>query len=122
MALRASGVNCVDPQPFDPSGNIAADGGDDPRPDAVVCAVDDAALYVLVYEKQEHRIQALEHGEVQLNLCQFAAFPQDPDGEWASVVGANWRIATPQATPVLDAVQRSVSGAALEPVSCRPEY
>jgi hypothetical protein len=116
--LRESGVTCGDGRSFDPIENVAPDGVRYPPPDALVCS-GPPDLYVLVYDTVDDRVEALDHGEVNLNLCSFAQNDRpDPEG-WVSVVGANWRVAAPGEDTPLDEVLASFGGdVATQPISC----
>ncbi len=116
--LRESGVICSDERPFDPIENVAPDAVDYSLPEAILCA-GTPDLYVLVYDSADDRIAALDHGDVNLNLCSFTQDASPDPAGWTSVVGANWRVATPAPAPSMNEVLASFGeDAAMQSLSC----
>jgi hypothetical protein len=112
-ALRDGGVRCRRPRRFDPGAGIGSSAAADPLPSTRRCTVRGSRLYVLVYQEMSHRVNALDNGEVQLNLCRFTD-GAEAGTSWRAIVGANWRVATPAADADLDAVRQ-----ALDPTGAR---
>jgi hypothetical protein len=74
-------------------------------------------LYLIAYERAADRDQALNHGEITLDLCTIRSGNRREAG-WYSVVGANWRIASPTASSAIAQVAEKIAGAASEPFGC----
>ena len=66
------------------------------------------------------RHEALANGEINASLCAIrAGEADDPDaGGWFSVVGANWRVATPDRGSAAAEIADLLPGSAPEPFTC----
>lgn len=112
-----AGIECADPVPFDPTGNINADGFDYAKPSGIICRVDRSEFYLVAYENAEDRVEALDHGEITLALCKLRSGGAEEEG-WYSVVGGNWRVASPSAEASIDRLKGAIEGADSEPFGC----
>lgn len=116
--LQQSGVACETTAAFDPTENIAPDGFDYEKPAGLICESSASTFYAVVYESMADRVEALDHGEINADLCEISAGEgADPVG-WFSVVGANWRLATPDGGALVDDIAEGIEGAESERMSC----
>lgn len=118
--LETSDIACVSRTEFDPTEGTAPDGFEYEKPLGVICNTEEEELYVIVYETLADRHQALRHAEINASLCQRSSGKASmPDASgWFTVVGANWRIATPDSGSAVGQVARLIPGAEIEPISC----
>lgn len=113
----AAGIPCASRTEFDPTENISPDGFRYPKPSGLYCETGEATLYLVVYDSTDDRQEAMDAGEINAGLCEIAPGEGvDPDG-WFSVVGANWRVATPD-KGVIDSIVDGVPGSDRERLSC----
>lgn len=111
----AEAVGCDPGLPFDPGNGVADDGVEHPATGAVRCNAGDDALFVLVYETAADRQGSLETGEVQTNLCSFEEVPA-----FAALVGANWRVSTPDGDEAAERASEALGGVGtIEELSCQ---
>jgi len=115
--VTEAGVACGNPAEFDPTANIAPDGFDYEKPTGLTCSADGHDLYLVAYESPDHRDEALDHGEITLDLCKIRSGSGEEEG-WHSAVGANWRIASPTARSAIAQLAEKIDGAASEPFGC----
>jgi hypothetical protein len=122
-ALRSSGIECDGASPFDSMAHVSPDSIDYPIPEGLLCTVDDDEMYLLVYEEQDDRVDAIEWGPVNSNLCALTQIkPNFTTWGLSAVVGANWRIATLGIRlPVIDQVLAAFEGADSEHITCEFE-
>lgn len=121
LAAAARGnVSCTNQRPFNPIANVAHDGIDYPVPNGRVCDLPSGEpLYVIVYDTLEHRLEAFNKGEVNLNLCSFARSTTHAASSWNSLVAGNWRAATPAGSRALAALDTALGGGPeVESLSC----
>ena len=112
-----AGIECASPAPFDPTANIAPDGFDYEKPSGLICTAEGGELYLVAYDSAANRDEALDHGEISLGLCKIRSGDGEASG-WYSVVGANWRIASPDARDAIERVDAVVDGAESESFGC----
>lgn len=73
----------------------------------------------MVYDTMRHRMDAIEAGTVNLNLCSFSRSSRFPPTEWHAIVAANWRIAMPGASPLAFFDGAFGTAPAEETISCQ---
>ena len=118
--LEAGGLPCDNATDFDPTENIAPDGFNYEKPAGVICQAKAQELYVAVYETTADRHEALANGEINASLCAIrTGEATEPDvGGWFSVVGANWRVGTPDSGSAEAEIVDLLPGAASESLTC----
>ena len=115
--VTSAGIGCADAVPFDPTENIASDGFDYEKPTGLICTADDSKLYLVAYASAADRDEALDHGEISLGLCNIRSGEAGKEG-WYSAVGANWRIASPDAASAIQQIVAMTDGAGSDSFGC----
>jgi hypothetical protein len=76
-------------------------------------------LYVIVYDTLPHRVEAVDHGEAQMNLCARTSHSRQVSVSLNALVAGNWRAATPGSAQTLAGLRAALGGTAPpETLSC----